>query len=291
MAGINAREQPCAGRAAPRHADGLAHCAATRLGALAALLLLVAAGACAAQAAVYRCAGPQGEIVYAERPDGYAHCKAVHVTPQSPLANVARGTVLRGAVYRVVGSDGNVVYTNVKPGRGGGHVTRLFTYIDTCVACVVHSPIDWATVPLDVTSYAKAVRAAAAKSGVSPAFLRAVIHAESAYDPNAVSSKGAQGLMQLMPDTADDMGVADAFNASQNIDGGARYLAQLLTEFHGDRRLAAAAYNAGPKAVRKYDGVPPFAETRVYVKRVGELYQRYAKALGGGKLAVATGAD
>jgi soluble lytic murein transglycosylase-like protein len=91
--------------------------------------------------------------------------------------------------------------------------------------------------------------------------------------------------MQLMPATASDLGVANAFNAGENIRGGAHYLAQLLKDFHGDRKLAAAAYNAGPEAVRKYHGVPPYAETRVYVKRVGVLYQRYLKALGGPKLA------
>jgi soluble lytic murein transglycosylase-like protein len=94
-----------------------------------------------------------------------------------------------------------------------------------------------------------------------------------------MSLKGAQGLMQLMPLTANDMGVADAFDPEQNIRGGARYLSLLLKYFNGDRRLTAAAYNAGPAAVQHYNGVPPFAETQVYVERVGELLQRYDKAL------------
>jgi soluble lytic murein transglycosylase-like protein len=87
--------------------------------------------------------------------------------------------------------------------------------------------------------------------------------------------------MQLMPGTASDMGVLDAFDAAQNIRGGARYLAQLLKTFDGDERLAAAAYNAGPGAVLRYNGVPPFAETQVYVKRVGELRRRYGAAVHG----------
>jgi soluble lytic murein transglycosylase-like protein len=87
--------------------------------------------------------------------------------------------------------------------------------------------------------------------------------------------------MQLMPGTASDMGVLDAFDARQNIRGGARYLAQLLRAFGGDERLAAAAYNAGPGAVQRYKGVPPFAETQVYVKRVGELRRRYGAAVQG----------
>ncbi|MGB2788164.1 MAG: lytic transglycosylase domain-containing protein, partial [Dokdonella sp.] len=115
--------------------------------------------------------------------------------------------------------------------------------------------------------------------GVDAALLRAVIHAESAFNPMAVSAKGAQGLMQLMPGTANDLGVADAFDAQQNIRGGAQYLAQMLREFDGDERLATAAYNAGPGAVQKYENVPPYAETQVYVERVATLKERYRKAL------------
>ncbi|HET7664273.1 MAG TPA: lytic transglycosylase domain-containing protein [Rhodanobacteraceae bacterium] len=281
---------------------------------LACLLLGLAAWSHAARADMYRCQGAHGETVFTGHPEGYTHCKAIQVAPQKPLSGNAapahrtssmvagkphaakarstsdsgsrRARVLRGAVYRVVHADGSIEYTNVKPRRHRGHkVTRLFTYIDVCAACALHSSVDWATVPLHVKAYGKAVRVAAAAYGVKPAFLRAIIHAESAFNPNAVSNKGAQGLMQLMPGTASDLGVADAFDAAQNIRGGAQYLAQLLKDFHGDRKLAAAAYNAGPQAVRKYKGVPPYAETRVYVKRVSTLYHRYAKALGEQKLA------
>jgi hypothetical protein len=195
--------------------------------------------------------------------------------------------VLRGAVYRVEKADGSVEYTNLAPGGGKGRaVTTLFTYIATCVACNLHSTIDWNRVRLNLTAYADAVRAASAESGVDEAFLRAVIHAESAFNPNALSMKGAQGLMQLMPGTASDMGVLDAFDAAQNIRGGARYLARLLKTFDGDERLAAAAYNAGPGAVLRYNGVPPFAETQVYVKRVGELRRRYGAAVRGAMTAM-----
>lgn len=197
-------------------------------------------------------------------------------------AATAADRVLRGAVYRVIKPDGSIEYTNVNPGRGrGGAVTMLFTYIATCVACNLHSTIDWNRVRLNLTAYAAAIRAASAESGVDEAFLRAVIHAESAFNPNALSLKGAQGLMQLMPGTASDMGVLDAFDAGQNIRGGARYLAQLLRIFGGNEQLAAAAYNAGPGAVQRYNGVPPYAETQVYVKRVGELRRRYGAAVHG----------
>lgn len=262
--------------------------------AVAACLLLALAGwSHAAHAGLHQCQGAHGETVYTSHPKGYTHCKTISVKSQQAVSGYSGparpqhgAVVLRGSVYRVERGDGAVEYTNVAPtNKRGSNVTRLFTYIHTCVACAVHSSVNWATVPLQLTAYHKAVSAAAKIYGVSPAFLRAVIHAESAFDPNALSSKGAQGLMQLMPATASSMGVADAFNATQNIRGGARYLAQLLQDFHGDRTLAAAAYNAGPGAVRKYDGVPPYAQTQVYVKRVGTLYRRYSKALGGQALA------
>ena len=132
---------------------------------------------------------------------------------------------------------------------------------------------------LNLTAYNDTIRAASLEYGVDEAFLRAIIHAESAFNPRALSIKGAQGLMQLMPGTASDMGVLDAFDADQNIRGGARYLSLLLQDFHGNERLAAAAYNAGRGAVQRYNGVPPYAETKVYVERVGTLRQRYGAAI------------
>lgn len=203
-------------------------------------------------------------------------------TDVASIPAAAADRVLRGAVYRVVRADGSIEYTNLKPGGPNGRaVTMLFTYIATCAACNLHSTIDWTRVRLNLTSYADAVRLASAESGVDEAFLRAIIHAESAFNPHALSLKGAQGLMQLMPATASDMGVLDAFDAGQNIRGGARYLAQLLRTFGGNEQLAAAAYNAGPGAVQRYNGVPPYAETQVYVKRVDELRRRYGSAVHG----------
>jgi soluble lytic murein transglycosylase-like protein len=189
--------------------------------------------------------------------------------------------VLRGAVYRITRPDGGVEYTNIPPGgtAKGQSIKMLFTYIATCAACDVHSRIDWNSVALNLTSYGEAIRAASSEFGVDEALLRAVIHAESAFNPRALSVAGAQGLMQLIPGTARDMGVLDAFDAGQNIRGGARYLALLLRNFNGNERLAAAAYNAGPGAVQKYNGVPPYDETQVYVERVGVLRKRYAETL------------
>jgi hypothetical protein len=202
----------------------------------------------------------------------------------TPLFEVDKNgnRVRRGSTYRVVRSDGVVEYTNVPPVHlKGNTVTMLFSYteIETCMACNLHSPIHWGSTALNLTAYADVIRAASVEYGVDEAFLRAIIHAESAFNPRALSLKGAQGLMQLMPGTASDMGVLDAFDTSQNIRGGARYLGLLLRDFNGNEQLAAAAYNAGPGAVVRYSGVPPYAETQVYVERVGTLRKRYGAAI------------
>lgn len=196
----------------------------------------------------------------------------------APSPPVTTTKVLRGAVYRVARADGITEYTNVKPAKGSAFAV-LFTYIATCIACDVHSKIDFARTALNLEAFKDEIAAAASATGVDVSLLRAVIHAESAFNPMAVSNKGAQGLMQLMPGTAGDLGVTDAFDATQNIGGGARYLAQLLKDFNGNTQLATAAYNAGEGAVQKYGGVPPYDETQVYVQRVEQLRDRYQKAL------------
>lgn len=109
---------------------------------------------------------------------------------------------------------------------------------------------------------------AAQRHGLSEALFSALVEQESGFNPRAVSSAGAQGLTQLMPGTARALGVTDPFDPRQSLDGGARYLAQMMQEFGGDTRLALAAYNAGPGAVRRHGGVPPFAETQAYVRRI-----------------------
>ena len=114
----------------------------------------------------------------------------------------------------------------------------------------------------------------AREHGVPPALVKAVIAAESLFDPDAVSHKGAQGLMQLMPMTASKLGVEDPFAADQNVNGGVRYLREMLDRY-GDTRRALAAYNAGPQAVDRYRGIPPYPETRAYVQRVMTYYRDY----------------
>ena len=105
--------------------------------------------------------------------------------------------------------------------------------------------------------------------------IKAVIKAESDFDYQAVSGKGAQGLMQLMPETATDMEVRDPFNPEENILGGTRYLSLLLNRFDNNKSLALAAYNAGPENVENYQGIPPYPETQTFVKRVLNYYRKY----------------
>jgi soluble lytic murein transglycosylase-like protein len=195
--------------------------------------------------------------------------------PAAPAASGAR--VTRGAMYKYE-RDGITHYTNLRPGGDAG-AKMLFSYVETCYACGLLPGVDFSSVRLNLDAYAAEVRAASAEFGVDEAVVRAVIHAESAFRPNAVSHAGAQGLMQLIPATASRFGVADVFDPAQNIRGGVQYLAWLLERYNQDLTLAAAGYNAGEGAVDRHGGVPPYAETQRYVQRVGQLAERYRGAL------------
>lgn len=122
------------------------------------------------------------------------------------------------------------------------------------------------------------IEAAASKHGLDPALLKALIRQESNFDPNAGSPAGAQGLTQLMPGTAASLGVTDVHDPAQAIEGGAKYLKQQLDTFGGDVEKALAAYNAGPGAVKKHGGIPPYAETQNYVRKVMGYAEEYRGA-------------
>ena len=226
----------------------------------------------AATGAPVAAAAQTGQVVFQATAGGAA--------PASAPKKAAAGTrVLTGAVYRYE-KGGVTHYTNVRP-RGVPSAKMLFSYVETCYACGSLPGVDFGKISLNTSAYASEIRSAAQEFGVEEAIVRAIIHAESAYRPTAVSRAGARGLMQLMPATGSRFGVSDAFDPGQNIKGGVRYLAWLLKRYNSNLTLAAAGYNAGEGAVDKYNGVPPYAETQRYVQRVGQLADRYRTALAG----------
>ncbi len=147
-----------------------------------------------------------------------------------------------------------------------------------CYACRSNPSIDWHSVPLNTQDFRSITQTAAKRVNIDESLIRAVIHAESAFKSDALSSQGAMGLMQLMKRTAQSLGVENRQNPSENIFAGSQYLKEQLDHF-GNTKLALAAYNAGPSAVKRYQGVPPYPETERYIERVLILKSRYEKAL------------
>jgi len=197
-----------------------------------------------------------------------------------PATSSQAPRVVQGQVYSYI-KDGVRHYTSRKPqGVASASAVRTirYSYIQTCYACSRRPVVNFGTIRLNTDAYRDEIAAAARQHGVDESIVRAIIHAESAYNPNALSRAGAQGLMQLMPATARRFGVSNAFDASQNIQGGVQYLAWLLKRFNNNLTLAAAGYNAGEGAVDRYKGVPPYNETQLYVQRVGQLADRYRGA-------------
>ena len=185
-----------------------------------------------------------------------------------PLVSLAQ-------VYKYVDENGIVNYTNIEPPSNQNYQTLKFPCYASDPKC---AGISWENVALNTKAFGSEIQIAAQNNAVDESLIRAIIHAESAYQADAISPKGAQGLMQLMPATAQSLEVSDPFNPASNIGGGARYLSGLLKEFEGNVSLAAAAYNAGPGAVQKYGGIPPYKETEEYVRRVNILLRRYQQA-------------
>ncbi|MBX7138641.1 MAG: lytic transglycosylase domain-containing protein [Oligoflexia bacterium] len=183
-----------------------------------------------------------------------------------------------GPIYVFKEADGAIRFTD-KPPAGGvkaqvftGKGARYFTYRGKGWGWSYTSRL---SSKLFENRFHDDIAAAADRHGVDIYLLKAVIHAESGFDPHAVSPKGARGLMQLMPSRARLLGVANSFMPQDNIDGGARHLAFLIKRYNGNLKLALAAYNAGEGAVDQYGGIPPYSETRQYVDRVLSLREKY----------------
>ena len=170
-------------------------------------------------------------------------------------------------IYRFVDAEGVIHYSNIQPGE------KYTLYLregpkDAPRAQASSIPgASWMTGYVDRFSRA---------NDLPPALVHAIIKAESNGQRTAVSRKGAKGVMQLMPFTSKRLRVNDPFDPIENIEGGIKYIKELLVAFEGDLTNTVAAYNAGPAAVRKYGGVPPYQETRLYVRRVMDLYRRYS---------------
>ena len=163
-------------------------------------------------------------------------------------------------IYRYKDKEGVWHFTNIKTDA------RYKLYLKT----TIKKPSQY------IKEYDGIIRQASTRFGVDPSLIKAVIKAESDFDHKAISKKGAQGLMQLMPDTAGQMDVESPFDPEENIFGGTRYLGLLLKRFKNNKTLALAAYNAGPEKVEFHNGVPPISETRTFVKRVLNYYQRFS---------------
>lgn len=269
------------------------------LGSLIGMAVLLAA-APAVAGTLYKCVGADGVPAYVSKRTGGARCEVVsRFRPQAeprrapapaapatvtattaqapavrPAAAPATGRTVAGQVYSYM-QDGVRHYSSRRPsGVQGGVRTIAYSYIERCFACGSNG-VNFGSVRLRTDAYREEIAAASREFGVEEAVVRAVIHAESAFNPTAVSRAGAQGLMQLMPATARRFGVTDSFEPAQNIRGGVEYLSWLLRRFNGNLTLAAAGYNAGEGAVDRHGGVPPYRETQNYVVRVAQLAERY----------------
>jgi soluble lytic murein transglycosylase-like protein len=189
------------------------------------------------------------------------------------VAILIAGPAQASGIYRYVDKDGTIVYTNVPPKNAKAKKLKgTFSRAPS----VVETSIPKAASKLTLAEFEEHIALSARKYKVPVHLVRAVMHAESNFDPNAVSPVGASGLMQLMPGTAREMYVKDIFDVRENIEGGTRYLRVLANMFNGDMVKMVAAYNAGPEAVMKYGGkVPPYPETQQYVRKVIDLYFQY----------------
>ncbi|KGQ17925.1 Lytic transglycosylase [Lysobacter dokdonensis DS-58] len=224
---------------------------------------------------VYRCVR-DGTVSLSTAPEPGSKCVAKHIEDDVAKVPNLWGNlgVVQGTLYERQ-QDGKTVYgTRKLPGA----VPVLAFTVQTPPGSPAHVGLGKLGPP-QLRTFNAEFRAAAKKTGVEDAMLRAFAHAESGFDAKATSKKGALGVMQLMPEVAREYAVTDPYSPSQSIDGGARHLRQLLRRYKGDLDLVAAAYNAGIGTVTQYKGVPPYRETIEYVAKVSALYERYRDAM------------
>ncbi len=200
---------------------------------------------------------------------------------------IATGLVLSSADtdaaaqhYRYRNNDGNVVFTDVPVTNGTITRTSYNNSYGRAMATASCAGVSDQILAQRSAAIANVLDTAAKHHAVDPLLIKAIARVESCFDTDAVSRAGAQGLMQLMPATAREMGVRQVFNPAQNLLGGSRYIAEMMQRYGHNHRLALAAYNAGPGNVDKHRGVPPFAETRNYIERVLQHYREYGNAPG-----------
>ena len=241
------------------------------------LALLLACVTTAQARTVYRCVR-DGTVSLATAPEPGSNCEAKQIEDHPAKVPNLWGDlgVIHGTLYEWTADDGSTLYTTR---RLPGATPYLKFTARTPEGSPAHEGLGKLGPPR-LGVYAWAFRAAAKANRIDDAWLRAIAHAESGFDAGAVSRKGAQGVMQLLPDVARRYGVANPLSSSESIRGGARYLGDLVRRYDGDLRLAAAAYNAGPGAVAEHGGVPPYDETRTYIAKVDALHARYRKAMG-----------
>ena len=252
--------------------NSVRHLTESRRG-LSAVLLAFAAGMlwpAAGAAEVYTYIDASGaRVISDERPPGGNYETLPNPTRSGSAANHSSGDWSPSEIFVYEGSDGQRLVTNRREQDAGMNLIATYGRPTARARCGQRARHALAT---GGGEFAELIQEAAQAQRLDPALVKSVIHVESCFDPQAVSRVGAHGLMQLMPATAADLGVTDRFDPAQNIDGGTRYLAAMLQRFDGDLDLALAAYNAGPGAVERHGGVPPFPETRTYIQRVRAQY-------------------
>ena len=230
---------------------------------------------------------PAGELALAQRVRQLQTLieESREVSVEGAIPNLPSGATATGASSTVASALAGTTSPAGAPGQAStsfAAALQAATTAGTATATPIGAQGTAAPGGTESTSqYDPLIEQAAARYGIDPAVLHGLIQQESGFDPEAQSSAGAAGLTQLMPGTASSLGVANPLNPAESIEGGARYLSQMMSRFGGNTEDALAAYNAGPGAVQQYGGVPPYAETQSYVQKVLGYADAYRQAHGG----------